>query len=122
MGSEAMQQPTRPVRRILVRYDPAGGDGALATAVEIAARDRATIDLCGLVRRRSVLLCLALLGGVPFARDQLEAEEAEELARAMRRAVASLPRDLGIRSFLLCGDARRKLRDLLAAGDYDLVV
>lgn len=122
VGTVLSNESTRPIRRILVRFECASGRGALADAAEIAGRERATIDICGMVRRRSALLFLALMGGVPVTPDQLEAEELEEMAEAMRRAVAELPRDLGIRSFLLVGNPRRKMAELLAAGDYDLVV
>lgn len=115
-------QATHPIRRILVRYETATGGETLSAAAEVAARERATIDLCGLVRRRSALLFLALLGGVPVLPDQLEAEELEELAEKMRLAVAELPANLGIRSFLLVGNPRRKIAELVAQGDYDLVV
>jgi hypothetical protein len=117
-----MNESTRPIRRILVRFEAATGGGGLVAAAEIAARERATIDLCGLVRQRGALLFLALLGGVPVMPDQLEAEELEELAELMRLAVAELPADVGIRSFLLVGNPRRKIAELVAAGDYDLVV
>lgn len=58
----------------------------------------------------------------PVMPDQLEAEEMEQLAEEMRIAVADLPRDVGVRSFMLVGNPRRKVAELLAAGDYDLVV
>ena len=122
VGTPSTDEPTRPIRRILVRFDTARGGGALDRAVGIAGRERATIDICGMVRRRSALLFLAFVGGVPVTPDKLEAEELEELAEAMRLAVAALPADLGIRSFLLVGNPRRKLAELLAGGDYDLVV
>ena len=114
---------TCPIRRILVRFEPVVGcRGKLDEAAEIASRERATIDLCGLVKRRSALLFLALMGGVPVMPDQLEAEEMECLAEEMRLAVAELPQDLGVRSFMLVGNPRRKMAELLRAGDYDLVV
>lgn len=122
MGIQVRNEPAPPIRRILVRFEAASDGGALAAAVEIAARERATIDLCGLVKRRGALLFLALLGGMPVLPDQLEAEELEELAEKMRVAVAALPDDLGIRSFLLVGNPRRRIAELVAAGDYDLVV
>ncbi|MBS0625608.1 MAG: universal stress protein [Verrucomicrobia bacterium] len=122
VGTTPTNEPRRPIRRILVRFEATRGYGALQRAAEIARRERATIDICGTVRRRSVLLSLALVGGVPVTPDSLEAEELKELAEEMRMAVADLPADLGIRSFLLVGNPRRKLAELLAAGNYDLVV
>jgi nucleotide-binding universal stress UspA family protein len=125
MGGDNLlkNEPTRPIRRILVRFEAAaGGCCKLDEAAEIACRERATIDLCGLVKRRSALLFLALMGGVPVMPDQLEAEEMECLAEEMRLAVADLPRDLGVRSFMLVGNPRRKIAELVRAGDYDLVV
>jgi hypothetical protein len=122
MGNLPTDEPRRPIRRILVRFEASRGYGALSHAAEIAGRERATIDICGMVRRRSAVLFLALIGGVPVTPEQLEAEELEELEAEMRRAVADLPRDLGVRHFLLVGHPRRKMAELLAAGDYDLVV
>lgn len=116
-------ESTTPIRRILVRFEPMGGcSGKLDQAAEIACRERATIDLCGMVKRRSALLFLALMGGVPVMPDQLEAEEVNCLAEEMRLAIAELPRDLGVRSFMLVGNPRRQMAELLRAGDYDLVV
>ena len=112
----------RPIRRILVRFESAACREALDDAAEIAGRERATIDICGVVRRYKALLYLALAGGAPMAPDRLEAEELAELAEEMRRAVAELPRDLGVRSFLLVDNPRRKMAELLVTGDYDLVV
>jgi hypothetical protein len=122
MGTVFTNDSTRPIRRILVRFEAAKGGGSLTAAADLAARERATIDLCGLVQRRSAMLCLALLGGVPVMPDQLVAEELEEMAEKMRLAVAELPQDLGIRSFLLVGNPRRKIAELVAQGNYDLVV
>jgi nucleotide-binding universal stress UspA family protein len=122
MGTLGTEESASPIRRILVRFEGAAADGALARAAEIAARERATIDCCGIVRRRSVLLWLGVFSGAAVLPDQLEAEEAEELAERMRQAVAALPTDLGVRSFLLVGNPRRKLAALLDRVDYDLVV
>jgi hypothetical protein len=122
MGTLGTLDSATPIRRILVRFEAAGGDGTLARAAEIAARERATIDCCGMVRRRNALLWLGVLGGTPVLPEQLEAEEVGELAERMRLAVAALPADLGVRSFLLVGNPRRKLAELLARADYDLVV
>ncbi|MBS1844295.1 MAG: hypothetical protein JST53_07760 [Actinobacteria bacterium] len=122
MGTTSTNEPGRPIRRILVRFEAARGCAALRQAADIAHRECATIDICGTVRRRSVLLSLALVGGVAITPETLEAEELAELAEEMRRAVAELPADLGVRSFLLVGNRRRKMAELMAAGDYDLVV
>jgi hypothetical protein len=122
LGTQGTEEAALPVRRILVRFEGAAGGGALTQAAEIAARERATIDCCGMVRRRSPLLWIGVLGGATVLPDQLEAEELHELAERMRLAVARLPADLGVRSFMLVGNPRRKLAELLARADYDLVV
>ncbi|MBS1844752.1 MAG: hypothetical protein JST53_10080 [Actinobacteria bacterium] len=115
-------KPKRPIRRILFRCESFVDAAALNAAADLACRERATLDLCGTVRRHSALLSLAMVGGAPVRPDQLEAEAVAEMAEKMRVAVAGLPAELGIRSLLLVGNPRRKMAELLAAGDYDLVL
>lgn len=111
-----------PIRRILFRFESGRAWDRLDHAAAIARHERATLDICALVRRHSALLFLALIGGVPVMPAQLEAEELDELAEEMRQAVAGLPPDVGVRSFLMVGNPRRRMAELMAASDYDLIL
>lgn len=111
-------RPDRVSRVLVVVDDFARGEDLLARAVEEAREQRARIDLVGVPRLRRLVWALARTGCPGIDVDELEREELENFAAAMRAAVSTLPPDVGVTVRICKGKRSRISRELMATGRY----
>lgn len=119
--TDAIWSAPGDVRRVLVALDSVDTAADLLRMVEsFAARRGATIDLVGFIPRRgdpTGALCSGLVPAVPVLPRSPDAVE-----NGLRDLCArSLP-DVSIHRRVVAGPLRTKLREVVSAGFYDLIV
>jgi nucleotide-binding universal stress UspA family protein len=111
-----------PVRRILVAFDGSPGAwAALDRAIEIAAGQRARLTIAAVVAEPRVYAGFGPLA-VPYSPDMLRRDAEREMLRQLAMARDEVPADVSLTTQLLVGRPAKALAELVATGDYDLVV
>jgi nucleotide-binding universal stress UspA family protein len=111
-----------PVRRILVAFDGSPGAwAALDRAIEIAAGQRARLTIAAVVAEPRLYAGFGPLA-VPYSPDTLRRDAEREMLRLLAMARDEVPADVSLTTQLLVGRPAKALAELVATGDYDLVV
>jgi nucleotide-binding universal stress UspA family protein len=105
-------------RHVLVAFDASPeAELALVHAIAMAQVYRAKLTIAAVVPPPPLLAWQA-----PGGTRGLHEAEQQELDKAVRQAVDSVPDDLSVQHVLLDGDPARELLKLAREGDFDVIV